>query len=208
MTKKILFCDDHAVLLDALVNIFPEDKYTVVGKCTDPHEINKYMEVMEPHILIIDLNLPGKDGLTIISEIRPKHPELLILVLTSYNDKELVKKAEEVGANGYQLKSSSSEELLEAVKNLTLGKFIAPTELAPDISQNQYGDDFSIKYKITGRELEILKLIAMGLKSKDIGDKLFISYYTVDTHRKNLMKKLGVNSSTELVKFAYEKNLV
>lgn len=208
MTKKILFCDDHAVLLDALVNIFPKDKYTVVGKCTDPNEINKYMEVMEPHVLIVDLNLPGKDGLTIISEIRPKYPDLLILVLTSYNEKELVKKAEEVGANGYQLKSSSSEELLEALKNLALGSFIAPADFTLNASLNQYGDDFSIKYKITGRELEILKLIAKGLKSKEIGDKLFISYYTVDTHRKNLMKKLGVNSSTELVKFAYEKNLV
>ncbi len=208
MVKKLLFCDDHAILLDALVGIFPEDKFLAVGKCTSPDEIPKYLQVMEPDILIIDLNLPGKDGLSVIADIRPHHPDLLILVLTSYGDSELIKKAQELGANGYQLKSASSEELIETVDNLAHGQFISPLKTEEKKRSETFDDDFSVKYKITERELEILRCIAQGLKSKEIGDKLFISFYTVDTHRKNLMKKLGVNSSTELVKFAYEKKLV
>lgn len=208
MVKKLLFCDDHAILLDALVGIFPEDKFLVVGKCTSPDEIPKYLQVMEPDILIIDLNLPGKDGLSVIAEIKPHNPDLLILVLTSYGDSELIKKAQELGAHGYQLKSASSEELIETVDNLAHGQFISPLPSEEKKRNEAYDDDFSVKYKITERELEILRCIAQGLKSKEIGDKLFISFYTVDTHRKNLMKKLGVNSSTELVKFAYEKKLV
>lgn len=170
-------------------------------------------------LLLIELNLTGEDGLELIPTIRKYFRELKIMVLTNYDDYKYVKEALINGADGYILKSNDFDELIEGIQELqknntyiAKGLHITPPSSSKRMLQNgknsRYEDRFIIKRKLTKREHEVLALIAQAKNNKEIAEQLFISDQTVCVHRKNIMRKLGVRNTVNLIKLALEHQLV
>jgi len=172
---------------------------------------------LSTELVILDLNLPDEDGLELIPRIRKQFKNIKILVLTSYGDYKFVGQALKNGADGYLLKSNSEDDLLNAIEEVMAGN----TYLAPGLHitppngkrligqrKSNYEDRFVIKQKLTAREHEVLELITQAKNNKEIAKDLFISDQTVGVHRKNIMRKLGVRNTINLIKFALENQLV
>jgi len=168
-------------------------------------------------LVILDLNLPDEDGLELIPRIRKQFKKIRILVLTAYSDYKFVGQAMKNGADGYILKSHSETDLINAIDEVMEGR----TYLAPGLhitppngkritgqKKSNYEDRFVIKQKLTSREHEVLELITQAKNNKEIAKELFISDQTVGVHRKNIMRKLGVRNTINLIKFALENQLV
>jgi DNA-binding NarL/FixJ family response regulator len=167
------------------------------------------------------MNLPDMDGMEVISQLKESGSSLRIITLSMYEESKIVKAAFKSGADGYLLKSNNINELYAAIDAVVLGntylgeglsltnrtgthtRFMHEGKLSVDFS-----DRFVKKYKLTKREIEVLKLVALAMSNKDIARELYISDQTVSVHRKNIMHKVGVNSTASLVKMAYEHNLI
>ncbi len=172
---------------------------------------------LDTQLAILDLNLPDRDGLELIPEIRKQFRSLRILVLTSYGDYKFVGQALKNGADGYILKSNEPESLMEGIMEVMEGNtYIAPgLHITPpngkritQAKKSPYEDRFVIKQKLTKREHEVLELITQAKNNKEIAKELYISDQTVGVHRKNIMRKLGVRNTINLIKFALENQLV
>lgn len=172
---------------------------------------------LDTQLAILDLNLPDKDGLELIPEIRKQFKTLKIMVLTSYGDHKFVGQALKNGADGYILKSNEPEDLMLGIQEVMMGNtFIAPgLHITPPNGKrlingrkSNYEDRFVIKQKLTKREHEVLELITQAKNNKEIAKELYISDQTVGVHRKNIMRKLGVRNTINLIKFALENQLV
>lgn len=168
-------------------------------------------------LVILDLNLPDEDGLELIPRIRKQFKHVRILVLTAYGDYKFVGQALKNGADGYILKSNSMDELFEGIEEvmeghtfLASGLHITPPngKALTSHKKSNYEDRFVIKQKLTTREHEVLELITQAKNNKEIAKELFISDQTVGVHRKNIMRKLGVRNTINLIKFALENQLV
>lgn len=167
-------------------------------------KINMYM----PHVLFLDLNLPGKNGLDILRDIRMCFPSLVIAILTMYQDQTLVKKVKDLKANAYLSKDANTEELSQIIDSTSDASFFVSKSL--NFSVNNIGlisDKFKEIVQLTTREKEIIQYLVQGLSSDEISSTLFISKETVKTHRKNIFRKLKLNKLPELLKFAYENHL-
>ncbi len=172
---------------------------------------------LDTDLVILDLNLPDEDGLELIPQIRKQFKNIKILVLTSYGDYKFVGQALKNGADGYLLKSNSEEDLIDAIEEVMSGNtYLAPgLHITPpngkkmiSLKKSTYEDRFVIKQKLTTREHEVLELITQAKNNKEIAKELFISDQTVGVHRKNIMRKLGVRNTINLIKFAMENQLV
>jgi len=172
---------------------------------------------LNTQLAILDLNLPDQDGLELIPQIRRSFKDLKIMVLTSYGDFKFVGTALKKGADGYVLKSNEPEDLIKGIQEIMIGEtYIAPgLHITPpngkrltNGKKSIYEDRFVIKQKLTKREHEVLELITQAKNNKEIAKELFISDQTVGVHRKNIMRKLGVRNTINLIKFALENQLV
>ncbi len=179
-------------------------------------DLSKFPQI---DLLIIELNLNGQDGLEIIPSIRKYFQDMKILVCTSYTDYKYVKEALISGADGYIVKSNSMEDMFAGIADIMKGKrYIGPgLHITPPNPRNHVGDQnpksrfedrFIIKRKLTKREHEVLALIAQAKNNKEIAEQLFISDQTVCVHRKNIMRKLGVKNTVNLIKLALEHQIV
>lgn len=169
----------------------------------------------KPDILILDLNIKGDNIIKYLPDFRERFPEPRILIFSSYNTPSLVKKALAEDINGYLLKDTTRDELIEALESVSRDEIYVGARVAVPKKggrrphkKSDIGDGFENKESLSERELEVVKYIVEGLPSKQIAEKMFISKYTVQDHRKNIMRKLNVHSAAELVKFALENNLV
>lgn len=172
---------------------------------------------LSTELVFLDLNLPDQDGLELIPQIRKQFKNVRIMVLTSYSDYKFVGQALKNGADGYILKSNDPQDLLDGVKEIMAGNtYIAPgLHITPpngkrltNGKKSLYEDRFVIKQKLTKREHEVLELITQAKNNKEIAKELYISDQTVGVHRKNIMRKLGVRNTINLIKFALENQLV
>jgi len=212
---RVSILDDHPMITDGVSHLLKDNEkfiLTSVAHSWDSMITNLQQELTE--ILILDLNIRGVSIVSKISDLKKRFPTLKILVFSSYNTPSLVKKTLKTGVNGYLLKDTTKSELLEALETINEGeqytnKRVAISkkrkneiELSPEIE-----DDFEKKIGLSEREMEVLKLVANGYKSKEISERLFISQHTVQSHRKSIMKKLELHSAAEIVKFALENNL-
>lgn len=211
---NILLCDDHAVVrsgLKVLLNNHPD--FNVVGEAAEGNEgIQKALE-LRPDVVIMDLSMPkGKDGLTATLELKKKAPEIIILILTMHEDEGYLFRAIQAGASGSILKSAPHEELVSAIRAVYNGDtYLFPNatkklvkEYLASVEEGNT-DTFEL---LSDREKEVLTLIAKGFPNKDIGEKLFISVKTVESHRSNLMGKLEMRTRPELVTLALKKGLI
>lgn len=210
----ILLCDDHAVVrmgLKMLLNNHPNFK--VIGEASEGNEaIQKSLE-MQPDIVIMDLSMPyGKDGLTATLELKQQLPDTQILILTMHEDEEYLFRAIQAGASGSILKSAPHEELVDAILSVHAGDAYlypaATSRLVGEYLDNAKQGNTDTLNLLTDREKEVLTLIARGFSNKEIGEMLFISVKTVETHRSNLMGKLGMRTRPELVTLALKKGLI
>jgi DNA-binding NarL/FixJ family response regulator len=165
-------------------------------------------------VLLLDLNLPDRDGLDLLPELTKKYPELKVIVVTMYDHPKFIQESFKSGASGYILKSSGFSELKKAIIEVTGGNryigdglMMFPKEIVEQ-KNGKFDDTYSIKNKLTKREKEILILISQAKSSKEIAEVLFISDQTVSVHRKNIMRKLNVNNTASLIKFAIQNNLI
>lgn len=214
---KIHLADDHQVLLDGLKNLITTNpKYEISGCSLDGFNLIEKVQNEKAEILIMDINMPNVDGLDVLKEFAEKKPHFDIIVLSSYDDLKLIKEVMKLGAKGYLTKQCAGENILEAIDVVSEGEeYFCETVRSKIfnsfVNKNQHSlsiSDHLIEKNISDRELEILKLIALEYNTDQISEALFISTHTVNSHRKNLIRKLNVKSSIGLVTYAIKHNLI
>lgn len=216
----LIIADDHQLFVEGLKRVLSSQDsfvYNLVLEATNGIELCEGLKEIQADLLLLDLNMPYKDGFEVLQDVRKKYPTLRIIALTMYDEVKLVKSAFNAGIDGYVLKSYGLEDLLIAIDDVMqgkrhLGKGVA---LVPDYEQQSavmtqkiYEDKFMQKYNLTKREIEVLLLITEALSNKEIAKELFISDQTVSVHRKNLMRKIGVSNTAGLIRFAFDKSLI
>ena len=204
---KVFLVDDHVILLDGLRSVLSNHEgYEVVGVACDGEEALDFLEKNEVDILITDYSLPKLDGLGLVRAVKKIKPDLKVIVLSMHNESHLVREILKEGVLSYILKNDSTNELILALDHVVKGKVYLSNEINTMLIESlKFQDETRL---FSDREREILKLIANEYSSKQIAEKLFISERTVETHRRNMMKKAGTNTTIGLMKFGYENNLV
>ncbi|MFT5167906.1 MAG: DNA-binding NarL/FixJ family response regulator [Saprospiraceae bacterium] len=217
---NVVIADDHQLFIAGLKTILQDVAGYNINLIDIANNGDELMNILKRHIpdlLILDLNMPERDGLDVLSVIGHKYDDLKILALTMYDEAKIVKSAFKSGVDGYVLKSSGKEELVRAISEVLEGH----TFMGEGVSLNsfanggrksdnhvQFEDRFIKKYNLTKREIEILRLISHALSNKEIAKELYISDQTVSVHRKNIMRKLGVSNTAGLIKLAYDHSLI
>jgi len=203
---KIIIADDHQMVTEGLKSLLESDAMMkVIATAPNGYELLRMLEVVQPDIVLMDIDMPVMNGIEALTAIRKQFPGLKVIVLTMHEEKAPVKKMTELGAKGFLFKNSDKDELVNAIKIVNnRGNYYTAALTLKLLETYQTGSPAATHsaFILTDREIEILKLIAAGLSNKEIGDKLYISHRTVDTHRTNLMKKLEVNNIAGLIRFA------
>jgi NarL family two-component system response regulator LiaR len=208
MTINILLVDDHAVVRSGLSKFLLVNKdLKLVGEASDGLEAVQMVSLHKPDVVLMDLMMPGMDGVTATHEIHQKHPNVKVIVLTSFHDQNMVQGALQAGAIGYLQKNVTAKELGIAIRSAYEGKMTLSAEaaqvLAHSVAQPQIHGE-----QLTERERDVLKSMAQGLNNREIADVLVISLGTVKFHVSNIFHKLGVDSRVEAVKIAIEQKMV
>jgi len=210
---KIVLADDHVMFRRGVKKIIQGmAEVEVVGEAGDGLELLELLKKNIPHMVILDISMPNLRGLEATREIKAIHPEVKILILTMHKDKEYLYHAFSAGAEGFLLKEDADTELHAAIEKLKKGgTYISPllssqlTDLLMERSRYGVGQPLAPREPLTTREREIIKLIAEGKSSKEIGELLFISNRTVQHHRANIQRKLNIKKTADLVKYAIQK---
>jgi len=212
---RIVLADDHVMFRQGLKRILEErSDLQVVGEADCGLELLKLLEKLVPDLIILDISMPNLRGLEAIHEIKLNHSDVKILVLTMHKDKEYLHQAVTAGAEGYLLKEDADAELFSAIDRVRRGKIYVSPKLSEGLTEDWVRitrGDHQISFEpenLTTREREVLKLIAEGKSSKEIGDMLFISVRTAEHHRANIMEKLNLKKTADLVKYAVQKGYV
>ncbi len=212
-TKKIrvALCDDHRIITDGLRQLLADaPDIECVGTAATGIEALYLLEHIAADVLLMDLDMPEMDGIQCTERIREKKYATRVLILSMHEEAAVVKRAMEAGANGYLVKSAGRDELLLAIRNVHAGRQHFSSSLTESfMKQNALpGPGDGLLRGLSEREVEVLAALAEGLSNKQIGERLFISPRTVDTHRTNLMKKLDTHNVAGLVRIAIAAGLV
>jgi DNA-binding NarL/FixJ family response regulator len=211
--KKILIADDHKIFLDGLNLILNEINYIkIVAQASNGKEAIEAFKNIEIDIAIIDLNMNDFSGIDLISALKSIQPKCKIIVLSMVDDSSIIKSLLNNYIDAYVIKYGGKQELLEALHSIEQGiPYISPSinlnQLETEKKQSLNNGNIWIE-KLTKREIEIIKLIALQMNSSQISEKLFLSYYTVKTHRKNILQKLELKNTAGLIEFANKNNLL
>ncbi|SMG39475.1 DNA-binding response regulator, NarL/FixJ family, contains REC and HTH domains [Marivirga sericea] len=213
---KILLADDHQLVRNGIkIFLESEEDFEVIGEAKNGNEAIKKNEELEPEVVLLDISMPEKNGLEAVPEILSAKNKPKIVMLSMYLDEQYINSCMEAGVHGYIHKGADKEELISGVKKVMDGVSFYSKEVR-DVMVNNYITSLKKKKQqltqpkinLTKRELEIVKLIMKGYTSNQIAEELFISNRTVDTHRANLMQKLEVKNSIELINKVTEENLL
>jgi two-component system response regulator NreC len=212
MPIRILIADDHGVLragLRALLNAEPD--FEVVGEAADGHAAVRLAEELRPDLALLDLSMPGLDGIQVTRQLKQMLPGIRTLILTVHEDEGLLREAIKAGASGYIVKRAVEAELISAIHAISSGNlYVHPSMtrvLLRDLSPTLVPEEAPSE-PLTPREIEVLRLIAQGHTNRQVAEALQLSVRTVESHRANLMSKLGISSRAELVRYAMEHDLL
>ncbi len=211
MRKKVVLADDHQFLLDGIMTILKDmPSVEIVATAQNGFELMDAVARQKPELVILDLNMPGYDGLQCLKKIKNNFPETKVLILTNYSQPELVEDVKQIGADGYLIKNSSAAELKAAVTSvLSGGKYYpAPNELKSVADDSYFFDEFLKKYQLTKREVEIIRMVCREMSTKEIATQLYLSELTINTHRRNVFRKLDIKNVAGLMNFAKNNQLL
>jgi DNA-binding NarL/FixJ family response regulator len=200
---RILIVDDHAILREGVAAVLGcEDDMQVVGEAASGIEALESIRVLDPDITLMDLQMPGMNGVETIRIIRKEKSDARIIVLTTYSGDMLASRALKAGASGYLLKSTVKDELAETIRVVHSGRRRVPPEIAAEIAEH-LGDEH-----LSDRELDILSRVARGLTNKEIARELSIAAGTVNAHVKNILLKLHAHDRTQAVTVALKRGII
>lgn len=206
-TTNILLLDDHALvaegLRELLKKILPDDN--TIDAFVSIEKAKKSLQTFPYHVIITDLIMPGQDVPDFITYVRRTYPDIIILVISSIVDINRVKECLSLGVHGYISKASHPDEIKLAIENTLNGKKFISSDLSGRLASSILSIESTT---LTKKELEVVRLIAAGHKAKVVAEKLHVSPITIMTHKRNLMQKLNLHSTIELVKYAYDNHLV
>jgi DNA-binding NarL/FixJ family response regulator len=206
MIKKtrLVIVDDHQLIIDGIKALLrDEESIQIVGEASNGKEAIEVIDLLETDVVLLDIDMPVMDGIETSKILHQKYPKLAIIILSMHAEKGLIKNLVEIGVKGYLLKNSSRAEILKALNEVMEGNsYFSPEVTLSLLNKSIENGRRQAEINLTDREEEVLCLIASGFTNKEIGEKLFISHRTVDTHRTNLMKKLDVNNLAGLVSYA------
>jgi DNA-binding NarL/FixJ family response regulator len=211
---RVVLADDHILVRRGLRRILEESgNLEIVGEVGDGLELLNILNKVAPDMIILDVSMPNLRGIEAIPEIRHIRPDVKVLMLTMHKEEEYLYQAISAGANGYLLKDDAEKELFTAIDSVHNGKIYISPGLADQSMQNwarlrRGEDDSHTSEELTVRQREIIKMIAEGKSNKEIGDLLFISVRTVERHRANMMSKLNIRKTAELVQYALRKHYI
>jgi len=205
-TIRIVLADDHAVVRSGLrLLLDSEEDFEVVAEASDVDSARRYVRGHHPQVLVLDLNMPGGSSLEAIPQLRAESPDTQIVILTMQQEPAFAREALGAGALGYVLKEAADEELVQAVRHAAVGEsYLNPRLGARIASEPAPGppDDLS------EREVDVLRLIALGHTNAEIAEQLYLSVRTVETHRSHIQQKLRLSTRAELVGYALERGLI
>lgn len=207
---RVLVVDDHAILRDGICSLLErQEGLNVVGEAGNGREALARVEELRPDIVLMDVAMPEMDGLEATRRIKSAYPEIKVLILTQHDNQEYINPLLQAGASGYVLKRSGGREVVTAIRQVyEHGVFLEPDVARQVLHNFSHAADRAETPSLTEREQEVLQLAVEGKSNKDIARRLFISPKTVSVHRTNIMAKLGVHNSAELVRYAIQHNLV
>ena len=207
-TLKIIIADDHTLFINGLQLLLKDESWIeVVDIANDGRELLDILQKKLPDLVLLDINMPNINGLDASRFIKQSYPSVKLVILSTYNEEHLVEKAKQIGINGYLLKNSSREELLQTINMVVNGHASFPYFGPKENSTFDKTDNFLKQFNLTRRELEIIHLIKDGYTNQQIAEKLILSIYTIETHRKNIMHKLDLKTPVALHKFIVENNV-
>ncbi|WP_338874521.1 response regulator transcription factor [Spirosoma sp. SC4-14] len=214
-TIRVLLTDDHEIILDSLSLLLSRiDGVCVVGTLNDSRDVVNFLEVNDVDVLLTDMDMPALDGIQLTLRVRQRFPHIKVLMLTVSEDADSIREAFRAGIAGYVMKKAGKLELERALKTVARGeKYFSESVMsqlvALPVSTVRANDEAPAPLApLTDREIEIIRLIAQELSTNIIADKLFISPGTVETHRHNILRKLGVKNSIGIIKYALKNGLV
>lgn len=203
---RILMVDDHPLVREGMkVLLTKETAFDWVGEASGAHDALPQIQRLQPDVVILDISLPGESGVSLARRIQTTGSR--VLVLSMHDEEEFVRLAFQAGALGYLTKSSPSSEIIEAIRAVDRGEKFIGSQLGKALAERTLLEA-NDSGEITEREREVLSLVAKGLSAKEIATRLEISHRTVESHRNNLMKKLGARNSAELVRIGLDRGLV
>ncbi|MFY9242197.1 MAG: response regulator transcription factor [Polaribacter sp.] len=215
MPIRILIADDHPLIAEGIKNTFENNSdFEVVAFVENGQEAINFIENNLVDVALLDINMPIMDGIDCAKQILKNHKKVKVAMLSMHQEASIIKSLIEIGVKGYMLKTIPSDELLYAIKNIYNGKEYFNADVTKALisddkpnSFHQYSKKSPLLEELTTRELEIIKYISQGLTNTQVGEKLFISPRTVDTHRTNIMRKIDVNNVASLIRFAFQNGL-
>jgi len=214
MSCRVLLADDHTLVRAGVRRILEtEPDITVVGEAADGEAALRALAAMPVDVLVLDLTMPGRDGLAVLSDAKRLHPDLKVLVLTMHSDPAYVSRAIQEGADGYLLKDSAVQDLVTAVEAVVEGRAYFSPAVQRELSRLARGEAQPSGGprpldKLTDREREVLRAVAEGYSTKEIASRFEIGVRTVESHRAAIMRKLGLRSVARLTQFAIREGLI
>jgi two-component system response regulator NreC len=210
---RILIVDDHALVREGITALLSmQDDVEILGEAANGKEAVEKAEKLKPDIILMDIAMPGLGGLEATMEIKKANPEIKILILSQYDDREYVSRLLKAGVSGYLLKHSVGKDLVSAIQAVARGEFYLYPAITSNVIDGFLGKGKEMVEdpyeKLTDREKQVLKVIGEGHNHKEIAEILDISVKTVIAHQTNISEKLGIRSRTGLMKFAIQKGLV
>jgi DNA-binding NarL/FixJ family response regulator len=214
--KNIIIIDDHPLFREGLKTIISrDDRFKVVGEAGSGHEGFEMVKRLKPDLVVIDISLPDQSGIQLARDLRERLSEIKILIVSMHSKIDYIAEAFQAGATGYVVKESASERLLQGLKSVAKGDYYLDSSVSHAVVENLMKSPLKAAKitdadyaTLTPREQEVMRLLAEGLSSKAVAEKLFISPKTVENHRANIMNKLGLHSTIELVRYAAKLGLI
>jgi len=200
---RVLVADDHPIVRHGVIaNLKPQDDMTVVAEAGDGVEALALIKEHVPDVVLLDLRMPCMDGLDVLAEVKISGVPCKVIIMTTFDSEEDVQRAIRTGARGYLLKDSTQEEILDAIRRVSLGETYLPARIVQKVAEGMR------KPELSPREVEVLQWVAAGKSNKEIGAQLFIAEGTVKTHMKNVLEKLDVVGRTAAIREAVHRGLV
>ncbi len=208
---RIILADDHQLFIEGVRSVLQDiPDVQIIATVNDGMALMDKVRTEKVELVLLDLNMPKLDGLKCLQTIKNENPKIRVVVLTNYSQPELMQEVKGLDADGFIVKDSGAQQLRDAVQKVIAGEKVFSEEQKPGVldESSYFFDDFLKKYKLTRREVDIIRLVCREFSSKQIAAELHLSEFTVNTHRKNIQRKLNVKNVAGLVSFAKEHQLV